>query len=237
MEMMTFNGVTSESLDIVIEHPPKYEYPEKDYEAVHIPGKNGDLLIDKGSYRNVSRAYEIAIGSRNGDFAEYANRISEWLHSGSGYARLEDTYEPDYYRMAAYREGNIVENILRHAGRVTVKFDCKPQRYLKSGEVLQKFDSSAVLKNPTGFEALPFIIVRGSGYGVFSIGAYVVEILEITDKMVIDSEVQDAYYGLTNLNNKVTMPNGFPKLVKGDNNISFSGGINSVEVIPNWWTL
>ena len=53
----------------------------------------------------------------------------------------------------------------------------------------------------------------------------------------IDSELQDAYKGTTNCNSLVTLSNGFPKLIKGENEISFSGGITSVEVIPKWWTL
>jgi phage-related protein len=42
---------------------------------------------------------------------------------------------------------------------------------------------------------------------------------------------------MENRNSTITLNNGFPKLVPGENNISFSGGITSVEVIPKWWTL
>ena len=69
---------------------PGYETPEKDYEVTHIPGRNGDIYVDKGSYKNVSRSYDIAIGAENKDFTIMANFISEWLNSASGYAKLED---------------------------------------------------------------------------------------------------------------------------------------------------
>ncbi len=134
MGIVIFDGRSSKNYGIQVEHPPGYQTPARDYEMVHIPGRNGDLLIDNGSYQNVSREYEIAVGSEDGDFTEMANRIAEWLYSTSGYARLEDSYEPGYYRMAACQEGITVENLEQHAGRAKVVFNCKPQRFLKSGE-------------------------------------------------------------------------------------------------------
>lgn len=237
MGFIIFNGISSKDYHIQVEHPPGYDTPERDYEIVHVPGRNGDVIIDKGSYQNKDRSYEIAIGSEDRFFPEMANDISEWLHSAIGYARLEDSYEPEYYRMAVYKEETEIENILFHAGRVTVKFNCKPQRFLKSGDTKIKFSSSGILKNPTRHDALPIITVYGSGSGVLNIGGYIVSISEIGDSIVINSEIQDAYKDMENRNSDVTLSNGFPKLVRGTTNISFSGGITSVEVIPKWWTL
>lgn len=79
--------------------------------------------------------------------------------------------------------------------------------------------------------------VNGSGKGNLRIGDYVITISNISSYLTIDSELQDAYKGTTNCNSLVTLSNGFPKLIKGENEISFSGGITSVEVIPKWWTL
>lgn len=237
MGVILFNGVSSEDYHIQVEHPPGYETPERDYEIIHVPGRSGDVVIDKGSYKNVDRKYEIAIGSYDRDFTSQANMISEWLHSASGYARLEDSYEPEYYRMAVYIETTSIENILSHAGRATVIFNCKPQRYLKSGDVPVVFNRAGALRNPTGFSALPVVTVKGSGSGVLRIGGYTVAISSIDSSVTLNSEVQDAYSGVQNRNSTITLSNGFPKLVPGDNEISFSGGITAVEVIPKWWTL
>lgn len=237
MGFIIFNGISSKDYHIQVEHPPGYDTPERDYEVVHVPGRNGDVVIDKGSYQNKDRSYEIAIGSEDRFFPEMANDISEWLHSAVGYARLEDSYEPEYYRMAVYKEETEIENILFHAGRVTVKFNCKPQRFLKAGDMAVKFTSSGILKNPTRQIALPIITVYGSNAGVLTIGEYIVNISNIRDSVVINSEMQDAYNGLTNRNADIILTKGFPKLKKGETEISFSGGITSVEVIPKWWTL
>lgn len=237
MGIVIYNGVSSKDLGIEVEHPPNYEMPERDYDIYHIPGRNGDFIVDTGAYRNVERAYEIAIGDQNVLFPELAKKISLWLHSGSGYHRLEDSYESDYYRMASYHESGNVTNILFHGGRVTIHFDCKPQRYLKSGDRRRKFTKAGKLNNPTEFSALPIITVKGTGAGTLVVGPYTVALTDVLTETVINSELQDVYKGTENRNPYTTLSNGFPRLQPGDNNISFSGGITSVEVVPKWWTL
>lgn len=240
MGFVKYNGVASYDLGIVIEHPPNYELPERDYETIHVPGKNGDVFIDSGSFKNVNRTYEIAIGGRDANFAKLSSKISKWLYSSNGYARLEDSYEPDYYRMAAFRNTDEIENVYGEAGKLKVVFDCKPQRFLKSGEAPVTVPSGSVITNPTTFASLPLITVRGSstGSGVLIIGDYTVRIQNVRSQIVLNCELQDAYNGIVNRNGDIVLDgNRFPQLVPGDTEIQFNGAIQSVEVIPKWWTV
>lgn len=237
MGIVIFNGVSSQDYGIQVEHPPGYSTPERDYDQTHVPGRNGDVFIDKGSYKNVNRTYEIAIGDLKKSFSDLSNNISEWLHSTTGYARLEDSYEPEYYRMAVYHEELNITNILFHAGRATINFDCKPQRFLKAGERAVTFNKKSYLLNPTNQLASPIIMVYGNGSGTFLMGDYGCSISEINGSIVINSEIQDCYSGTVNRNSDVTLNKGFPKLTSGQNEISFSGGITKMEVVPKWWTL
>ncbi len=237
MGIVMFNGISSLDYGIQVEHPPEYQAPARDYEVIHVPGRNGDLVIDNGSYQNVNRSYQMAIGDPQKDYTSMANVISEWLHSASGYARLEDSYEPEYYRMAMFQDEISVENIMQHAGRLTIDFNCKPQRFLKSGEELVKITGQTILYNPTGFNSLPCITVYGNGRGVLSIGMYTITISSINGSIVLDSEIQDVYRGTVNRNADVILNKNFPEFVPGENSIGWSGGITYVEVVPRWWTL
>lgn len=237
MGVVLFNSVSSQLYDIQVEHPPEYETPERDYIVTAVPGRNGDLVQDTGSYQNVPRAYEIAVGSLEKQYSEMAGLIANWLHTPSGYARLEDSYEPLYFRLAMYKESNILTNLMQHAGRVTIKFDCKPQRYLKSGEAKIILTGAGSVVNPTPYNALPIIRIKGSGAGVVNVGGYTITISSIVNYIDIDSGIQDSYNVSTNLNNYVTLSKSYPKLVPGSNVISFSGGVTSVEVTPRWWTI
>lgn len=237
MGVVMFNGLSSQDYGILVEHPPAYRMPARDYEVIHIPGRNGDLVIDSGSYQNVDRTYQIAFGDLQKDFSDMANAVSEWLHSASGYARLEDSYEPEYYRMAMYQDESEMENIMCHAGRVEISFNCKPQRFLKSGEETLRFAQNGILRNPTSFPSLPCITVYGSGSGTLDIGGYAVGISNINGFLVLDSRIQDAYKGNVNRNPDVTLGNGFPEFAPGENRIALSGGVTYVEVVPRWWTV
>lgn len=237
MGIITFNGVSSKDLGIQVEHPPGYQTPVKDYDKIHVPGKNGDVIVYKGSYKNVNRTYNIAIGDINLNYTDMANSVSEWLNSVNEYARLEDSYEPEYYRLAIYEESMSLSNLFQHGGRATINFNCKPQRFLKSGDHKIIISTNTSLKNPTKFDSLPIITVRGSGSAELQIGAYHVSITDIGESIVIDSEIQDCYSGTINKNPYIKLVNGYPKLSQGVNEISFSGDITEVEVIPKWWTL
>lgn len=134
-----------------------------------------------------------------------------------------------------YKEGGNIKTLLNSAGRVTINFDCKPQRFLVEGDTAQIFTTSGVLSNPTNQNARPIITVTGTGNGVLNIGSYQVELTNISGYITINSEAEESYKGPEFQNDKTVMPSGFPILLPGDNGLTFSGDITSVEVVPKWW--
>lgn len=158
MGVIIYNGISTADYDITVEQPPSYLGAKRDQEFKHIPGRNGDLIFDKGGYNNVNREYNIAIGSEVKDFSLLSKLVSRWAYSSNGYARLEDSYEPDYFRLAAFDSELNLENVLNHMGRGTIQFNCKPQRFLKSGEVPLVFEGNLLgqkILNPTTQESKP----------------------------------------------------------------------------------
>lgn len=241
MGTIFWNGVPSSSVSVVVEEPPNYRAAKRDYETTHIPGRSGDLLVDKDSYRNVTRSYKIAFGSLQKNHSEMAAAVSEWLNSANGYARLEDTYEPEYYRMAFYKDDTDITNILNHLGRVTISFDCMPQRFLKSGERAITFtDKSFVLRNPTSFTSAPIITVVGKQSGTITVNGLQLLVRSIDDPVTIDCELWEVYSQGISHNAFVSWPNNervFPKLKPGLNEFKLSEAITKVEVTPRWWVL
>ena len=234
MGVIIFNNKSSADCRIQVAHPPGYAYPERDYTITHIPGRNGDIIQDNGCYKNVERTYEVSFDAPNEDFATYANAVSAWLHSTTGYARLEDSYEPNYYRMAIYQESNIFENLYNQAGTATIVFECKPQRFLKTGDNTITIQNSLTIMNPTGFEAYPLFKVTGTS-GVLTVNGNSITFSSIDDFVMLDCELQDAYKETTNKNS--TVSGTFPVLKPGSNTISWTGDISSVTMKPRWWTI
>lgn len=238
MGELIYNGKSSRAIGLEVETYPNYFVPRRSYEKIKVPGRNGDLLIDNGSWENGKRTYEVSIGSFTRHYYDMAIAVSTWLHSSNAtYSRLEDSYEPDYYRLAAYLNDFDLSNLFNHGGRATLEFDCKPQRFLKTGDTKISFSKSSSILNPTGFPSLPIITVYGTGTGTLKVGDCSVTILNIKNQIIVDSEIQDAYLNDTNRNSEIETPNGFPKLNPGLTKIEFSGGITKVDVVPKWFTL
>lgn len=240
MGVIAFNGVSSADVGIEVEKFPSYDIPEKEYDIIHVPGRNGDIVIDTGTYKNVSRIYEVSIATCDIAFHRKMGRVAQWLYSASGYARLEDSYEPDSYRLAIYNKKVSIENLFNEAGKAKLEFNCKPQRFLKSGDIPSIITTSSIIYNDTPFDALPLInVVTDDTAGELVVGDVMLSIAaNAGTNLTINSELQDVYSGTANKNSYITLNTGiFPKLVPGNNAISFTGGIQSVTIYPKWWTI
>lgn len=214
MGVIYFNGISSKDLGIEIETFPKYEIPEKEITKYEIPGRNGDIVIDHGTFKNVNVEYSISVMIKDGDYNSRLHAIASWLYSPSGYARLEDSYDTECYRMARISSNTSFENLFNQAGKATLTFDCKPQRFLKKGEEQLEYNetnSHATLINPSFFSAKPLLklcnIGLASSAGTISnisLNGYNFKVNEIISAInqlpypivdvIIDFENKKAYY-------------------------------------------
>ena len=64
------------------------------------------------------------------------------------------------------------------------------------------------------------------------VGTTIVELMDISGSIVIDSALQEAYIGNTLMNDH--MSGDFPVLKPGQNAVSWSGTVTRVVVKPNW---
>ena len=231
--MIWWNRQSSDDVRVRVEHYPNRIIPQRKMETVSVPGRSGDLLFMQDAFENYEQPYDIYISAEQIKLSSIAHKVAEWLLQ-SGYCRLEDSYEPDYFRMAYYSGNLDIENIMNHYGRATITFNCMPQRYLKSGEYEVACSNGQILVNPTAYDAKPLIRVAGNGNGVINVGNQHISLNGIDGYIYIDSDRQDAYKDSTNCNNK--MVGEFPTLQKSQA-ISWSGGISGVIVVPRWFTI
>lgn len=164
----TFNGVNSRTYGVYITGKGVYNAPERNVEMVEIPGRNGSYALDKGNFNNIEVTYEAAIfADTQADYADAMSDLRNFLCSQTGYVRLEDDYNPNEYRLAVYKSGLETDPFLSKMGKFELVFDCKPQRFLTSGETAVSVASGGTLTNPTLFDSHPLLEV--SGYGGINI--------------------------------------------------------------------
>ena len=255
MGNLIFNSISTEDLGLIIQAPPVYTFPSKDLSTQHVPGRNGDLIIDNKSFNNVDRVYSIGSVFRPGtNFIANAQKIIEWLASSKGYCRLEDSYDPLVFRLAEYQASNSLTDYYGKATAINVTFNCKPQRYLKGGEKEVAFTGSeAIIENPTKETSLPRITISGitytdkdvvlmtvSNFDTSSVTSTITISQLPKNSMVIDSEEQSAFYkddaGHAEDLNRYLNLNGsdFPKFLSGKNKISIAKYVQEPKVIENY---
>lgn len=171
----TFDGETSKKYNTHITGQGVFNAPVRAVEMVNIPNRNGAFALDQGYFENVELTYEASIvADTPAEFSQAVSDLRNWLCSKKGYCRLEDDYNPNEYRMAVYKSGLEVEPFLVTSGKFDIVFDCKPQRFLTSGETAVSVVSGDTITNPTLFESHPMLEVEG--YGNIDINGQLVEI-------------------------------------------------------------
>lgn len=233
MNFITFAGVDSSDFNIGISGSGTFSAPERDIEQISVPGRDGDLLFDNGRYKNITVSYPAFI-SKN--FVSKFDAFRAFMMSQRGYQRLEDTYHPGEYRMAEFRGPlNPDVKVLNIAGEFELNFNCKPQRWLKVGEKPITLTATAVIHNPTYYDAKP--LIRAYGTGSITIGDNTITVDTADDYTDIDCEIMEAYCGTTNCNDNITLSgDDFPVLEPGDNTVTIAD-FTSVVIWPRWWTL
>ena len=189
---LTFAGVNSLDFGIYITGEAVYNAPVRSVEAVAIPGRDGDLIIDNGRFENLEVTYPAGcFGDDQTSFAERVRNFRNAVASKRGYQRLTDTYNPSEYRLGLFINGLEVEPVGHgRAGEFELVFNCKPFRYTLDGETAVTVPSGTELTNPTQFDSMPLLAV--DGYGDIQLGDYS---LSIKDGTLGDYLLQNSWVG------------------------------------------
>lgn len=172
---LTFDGIDSRTYGVYITGEAVFNAPTRRVNMIQIPGRNGLFAQDEGAFDNLTVTYPAGLfGVTEADFADAISNFRNALCSRVGYKRLEDDYNPSEFRMAVYKEGLEVTPATLKAGEFTITFECKPQRFLKSGETATTITDGATLTNPTLFEAKP--LIEAVGYGEISLAGQVISV-------------------------------------------------------------
>lgn len=227
------DGKSSADFGTWIATSTMFDGAEHDDEVIEIPGRNGAIVFSNGRYRNVSAKVScyMPYGVKTN-----ADALRAYLSSKHGYVRYEEAYKPDEYRMARFVGPFTVSASDRVGAAFDLSFDCKPQRFLKTGEIPTVYTASGRIYNPTLYPARPLVRCYGTG-GTVTVNGTPVRVTGCSAYADIDCDLMEVYEGATSRNGTTTLANGeFPELDPGENAVSFSGW-SRVEITPRWWTI
>lgn len=192
--------------------------------TTEIDGKDGDVVEYLG-YKSYTKTISIGL-TKNYDIDEIINYFN-----GSGKLILSN--EPDKYYNAQIID-SIDYNRLINFKKASVKFYVQPFKYLlnEAPFVLNITNETSLKVSNRGYEqSKPIITLYGTGTIQLLVnGNQFFSVDMVDDYITIDSEQEEAYYGLILKNRQMT--GDFPKLNSGINIISWVGNLTKIEVNP-----
>lgn len=231
MEVLTLNGKPLSDFNCYFDGSRSFGKAEKDVEFVEVPGRNGDISYFNNRYRNLEVVFPCFIRE---NFKESFRALMNYVSSFNDYIKIETSTERETYRMGQFvsltepTTGSWNKN-----GAFDLVFYCKPQKFLKTGDIAIPITGNRTLRSPYYMEAKPLLNVYGTG--TIGINDSVLVLSRNTGNVWIDCEIQDAWQGSINRNPNLTVTGGWPLLKYGDNVITISGC--TFDLYPRWWQI
>lgn len=237
-----FGGKCSSEFGIKIKNWNYLNSPEKNVEEIEIPGRNGSLFIDEGTYKNRIIDIECFIDLRGKNKTEMACKLSEWLLHDKSYRKLVFSDNSDYIYEAICINKLDFSEIVTDYFEFILSFSAKP--FISKTDIIQEINidnsNGITIYNDSVIEAEPILEVETSLGGVTSYLIINNRRYELKEHKLgtikIDSELMNVtrISGGLEVNYNEVMTNAeFPYLEVGENRISWEGNIKNIKLIPN----
>ena len=222
-----YNGIKASSLGLLINGEVSIPAPLKNYEEYTIPGRDGTIIEEDGTFENIEIYLEFNY-SEYGKWGKKFRDAKKWLFA-AGDKILRFSRQNEYFYKVKRVEIETDEREIEHAGNFEVLFICDPYTYLDSGLIPV---SSNVLENEYELSH-PEYIILGEGVCTLSVNGKSMT-ANVGQNIRIDTDKMIAYRTDGTLSN-TSVSGDYEELYlqKGTNTINISEGF-TLEIIPNW---
>ena len=223
--MLSINGKDCSEVGIVFDSLPSIPKPFRNIEERMVSGRDGALIIDKGTYQDIPIVLtghgECSRTALLNYFGEHGEVIFETLPG----------------RIWKYRVSTLdVSEIL--GNEVLLKFSLglylHPYKYLSSGKNKIVGQNSLILNNIYNAKAYPLFKIIGSGaISIRKDGSEVLKINGVVDYVEVDCEADVIHRAHLGMDKNAVGDTFFIDAGK-QSTISVTGNVISIECIPNW---
>ncbi len=231
---ITFNGVSSETMGVIVTRLPDFHRAARRIVEKTIPGRHGALIQDEGAYDLYTTILEVNLNGAS------QRDVYAWLR-GEGWMISSD--EPDY-KAYVYMYGSVTDNRFRTSGGAydTLSVDLRVEPFLRLvTETPVSLTANGTFAGQGHAESAPLIRVDGSGDGTLMVNGYTAHLTGIDGSLYIDADAGVAYTLADGApvfaGSMVELEGGEWPGLKGageTNLVSWTGGITGVWIQPNW---
>mgnify|MGYP000273188996 FL=1 len=123
MYYISLDDVTSVQMGLAVTKRPEFPAPVKNYKEYSIPGRNGKLYEDMGTYEDIQFEIEMNYISSEYQWGIKWHEVKRWLFK-SGHKRLSFSDCPDIYYRIKRIELSSNERRVIESGEFTVTVTC-----------------------------------------------------------------------------------------------------------------
>ena len=222
------NNQNTKNLGFALVGRPDVPSADKKYETIEVEGRDGALTKFIG-YQDLKFTLKFNILFQN-DIKQKLREIKGLLSVAKTLA-FDDS--PNFFYKIKRCQISDTETIIKQSGVFIVEFIADPFEY-ESSSVLEYENvySNLIIRNNTTYFSQPVLKIFGQGNIKLFVNDDLIEVKNINEGIVIDSEMQEAYYNNDNMNHQ--MLGDFPIFGIGENKIRTEGNIDKIEILPNW---
>lgn len=213
--------------NVVVGSLPVISKPQRNIEYIEIPGRSGSLKVDYETYNDI--VIPLICSFRDTDVPGKADEIKAWLNGSEG--QLIFSNQTDRYYLAHVADSFDIAQEFRVFGKFQVNFRCRPFKYAVTNTPVILTEAGTI-DNPGNVDSEPVILVTGSGSITLAINGVNIILADVDGYVTVDSVLKDSYKDTVLKNSKMT--GEFPVLVPGENTISWTGTVTSVQITGNW---
>lgn len=213
MNNISWNETTFISKGVVIENIPTITKPKKRITTYTIPGRNGVLNVDEGTYDPISLTLNCHFQDGNANILE----LNNWL-DGFGKLSLDGI---------KYYEGIINNNIpyeqITNFKKFQINFQLNPiqKKIIPTTNVIDISEATNTIEVGGTSNTYPTITIEGEGQLIVRINEITFTLDNADGEYILDSEAKEIIHN--NQSAMSIMSGDFPYLVPGDNEIFISG--------------
>lgn len=229
----SYAGRRNDELDVRMVSMPIRPHPARKGTLINVPGRDGKLYVDEHAYDRILVSVRCITGSN-----ENIDEVNAWL-TGEGMLIFGD--EPNRaYRARITKEFSRGNRTPRLRGQeFTVVFDCEPYRYEAVPSRNIVLAKAEIINNPGTVNSKPIIRVNCTGSGTLMVGNDTLIFENVPEYVIVDCEAKIAYTGSGTVSDPMLLATQYvtgdwPEIEPGEQAVSFTGNIESVEIVPRW---
>lgn len=209
--------------------------PKRSIQSLPVQGRDGNLIIDNGSYENRLIKIEIQIiTSSTKQINHIAEELAYFFQYDMDYKPLTLSEDPTVYFEGICTNNIDIGRTIKTIGSAQLIFEAKPYKRMLDGDKKISLIANSAIFNPTRYDSRPWIKIIGDGDIELLIGSQKVMLKGVSTSIIIDSDSMECIGPNGNSEND-KMYSKYPTLTYGENKISKqSGNVSKIEIVPRW---